>query len=268
MKRIVVIAGPARSPARLRDPLAVPLGGTSSTAGRGGGVTRPPRRTQPGDKLLAVDGKSFPNLTRRRATHLSTREKHRCAAQPRPTAEGKQPVDLKIQRNGQVEHLSVTPFYDEHAPDAPRFQLRASVGRASPWRRRPRASEMARRPDLWGVQQDLRAQQRKKITASSGISDVSTGLSPLWRREALTLIRSSASLAGDHQPIPKCKAARRRAHLLSWKVAASGAVPHAVSAQRVGFQAGDGLFAIASNDITLNNGGLNIRWAQGFLISG
>ena len=38
---------------------------------------------QPGDRLLAVDGKSFPNLTQEaRATQFINREQHKCAAQP------------------------------------------------------------------------------------------------------------------------------------------------------------------------------------------
>ena len=150
---------------------------------------------QPGDKLLAVDGKSFPNLTQEaRATHfINLVKQHRCAAQP-PTdgCKAKQPVDLKIQRDGQVEHLSVTPFYDEQAK---RMRLGFSYGTTSVGQSPPAAAGHAA-SEMWHVttgtlgvfSKIFEPQQRKKIHGIVGISDVTQQAFSYGAAEALTLI--------------------------------------------------------------------------------
>ena len=151
---------------------------------------------QPGDKILAVDGKSFPNLTQEaRATHfINLVKQHKCAAQP-PTdgCRAKQPVDLKIKRDGQVEHLSVTPFYDEQAK---RMRLGFSYGTTSVGQSPPAAAGARGERDVarddrhrWGC--SARSSSRRsarRSTASSGSPTSRSRPSQYGAAEALTLI--------------------------------------------------------------------------------
>ena len=223
-----------------------------------------------GDKLLAVDGKSYPNLDQQaRATHfINLVSKHKCAAQP-PTdgCRAKQPVDLKIQRNGQVQHLSVTPFYDAQAK---RMRLGFSYGTKSVAQSPPAAAGHAA-SEMWHVttgtlgvfSKIFEPQERKKIHGIVGISDVTQQAVQYGVAEALTLIAFiSLSLAiinlfpflpldGGHIFWSLVEKVRGRP------------VPFSIMerASVVGFLLVMVLFAIGlSNDIhALNNGGLNIR---------
>jgi regulator of sigma E protease len=225
---------------------------------------------QPGDKLLAVDGKSYPNLDQQaRATHfINLVSKHKCAAQP-PTdgCRAKQPVDLKIRRNGQVQHLSVTPFYDAQAK---RMRLGFSYGTKSVGQSPPAAAGHAA-SEMWHVttgtlgvfSKIFEPQERKKIHGIVGISDVTQQAVQYGVAEALTLIAFiSLSLAiinlfpflpldGGHIFWSLVEKIRGRP------------VPFSIMerASVVGFLLVMVLFAIGlSNDIhALNNGGLNIR---------
>ena len=134
---------------------------------------------QTGDKLLAVDGKSFPNLDQQaRGDPL---HQPRGAAQVRRSAptdgcKAKQPVDLKIERDGQVQHLSVTPFYDAQAK---RMRLGFSYGTTSVGQSPPAAAGHAA-SEMWQVttgtlgvfSKIFEPQERKKIHGIVGISDV------------------------------------------------------------------------------------------------
>jgi regulator of sigma E protease len=223
-----------------------------------------------GDKLLAVDGKSYPNLDQQaRATHfINLVSKHKCAAQP-PTdgCRAKQPVDLKIQRNGQVQHLLVTPFYDVQAK---RMRLGFSYGTKSVAQSPPAAAGHAA-SEMWRVttgtlgvfSKIFEPQERKKIHGIVGISDVTQQAVQYGVVEALTLIAFiSLSLAiinlfpflpldGGHIFWSLVEKVRGRP------------VPFSIMerASVVGFLLVMVLFAIGlSNDIhALNNGGLNIR---------
>lgn len=68
---------------------------------------------EPGDKILAVDGKSFPGLSEEaRLTKFGeTVADHRCAGEQVDGCRAATPVRLKIERDGQVQTLLVTPEY-------------------------------------------------------------------------------------------------------------------------------------------------------------
>ena len=223
-----------------------------------------------GDKILAVDGKGFPNASQQeRAAHfINLVAKHKCAAHP-PTdgCKATTPVHLKIKRDGQVDHLAVTPFYDEQAK---RMRLGFSYGSKSVGQSPPAAAGHAA-GEMWRVttgtlgvfSKIFEPQQRKKIHGIVGISDVTQQAFSYGAVEALTLIAFiSLSLAiinlvpflpldGGHIFWSLVEKVRGRP------------VPFSVMerASVVGFLLVMILFAIGlSNDIhALNNGGLQIR---------
>jgi regulator of sigma E protease len=69
---------------------------------------------QQGDRILAVDGKSFPNAsTDQRLTHFARLVgDHKCPGKQSEGCQAKTPVHLKIERDGQVSALAITPTYD------------------------------------------------------------------------------------------------------------------------------------------------------------
>jgi regulator of sigma E protease len=273
-KRIVVIgAGPAMNLLLAFVILFAVSLSLSKFDGKVGAVesgTPAAAHLQTGDKILAVDGRSFPNLTQQeRAAHfINIVSKHKCAAQP-PTdgCKAQNPVDLRIQRNGQVEQLSVTPFYDEQTK---RMRLGFSYGSRSIGQSPPAAAGHAA-SEMWRVTSGtlgvfgkiFEPQQRKKIHGIVGISDVTRQAFSYGAVEALTLIAFiSLSLAiinlfpflpldGGHIFWSLVEKVRGRP------------VPFSVMerASVVGFLLVMILFAIGlSNDIhALNNGGLQIR---------
>jgi regulator of sigma E protease len=72
---------------------------------------------KPEDKILAVDGKSYPNLdVEARVTHFRDDiGSHECAGKPAPGCKAETPVDLKVERGGKVVNLSVRPEYNAEA---------------------------------------------------------------------------------------------------------------------------------------------------------
>jgi regulator of sigma E protease len=273
-KRIVVIgAGPAMNLALafvLLFAVSLSLNKFDGTVGTVESGTPAAAHLQPGDKILAVDRKSFPNLTQQeRAGHfINIVSKHKCAVQP-PTdgCKAKTPVDLKIKRDGSVEQLSVTPFYDEQTK---RMRLGFSYGSRSIGQSPPAAAGHAA-SEMWRVTTGtlgvfgkiFEPQERKKIHGIVGISDVTQQAVQYGAVEALTLIAFiSLSLAiinlfpflpldGGHIFWSLVEKVRGRP------------VPFSVMerASVVGFLLVMVLFAIGlSNDIhALNNGGLQIR---------
>jgi regulator of sigma E protease len=273
-KRIVVIgAGPAMNLLLafvILFAVSLSLNKFDGTVGAVETGTPAAAHLQPGDKILAVDGKSFPNLSQQeRASHfINIVSKHKCAQQP-PTNDcrAKTPVDIKIQRNGQVQHLSVTPFYDDQIK---RMRLGFSYGTKSIGQSPPAAVGHAA-STMWSVTTGtlgvfgkiFEPQQRKKIHGIVGISDVTQQAFQYGAVEALTFIAFiSLSLAiinlfpflpldGGHIFWSLVEKLRGRP------------VPFSVMerASVVGFLLVMVLFAIGlSNDIhSLNNGGLQIR---------
>jgi len=70
---------------------------------------------EPGDRILAVDGRSYPNLGReerleRFAEQVAT---HECAGKQVDGCVASTPATLTISRDGQVRTISVTPEYDK-----------------------------------------------------------------------------------------------------------------------------------------------------------
>jgi len=225
---------------------------------------------QPGDKILAVDGKSFPNASKEeRITHFSHLvAQDKCAVQPpKDGCKATMPVRLTIRRDGRVEHVPITPIYDAQNK---RMRIGFSYGTKSVDQSVPEAVGSAA-SDMWRVTTGtlgvftkiFQAQERKKIHGIVGISDFTQQSFQYGAVAALSLVALiSLSLAiinlfpflpldGGHIFWSLVEKVRGRP------------VPFSVMerARAVGFLLVMILFAIGlTNDIhSLNNGGLNIK---------
>jgi regulator of sigma E protease len=149
---------------------------------------------QPGDRILAVDGRSVPNAsTEERLTrfaHLVAR--HKCAGEPVEGCKARTPVHLRVERDGRVRTLTITPVYD---PDADRTRLGFSYAS------RPAGLSVAGSAGnavsaMWQVTSGtigvfgriFQAEERRKIHGIVGISDVTHQAFQFGAREALALI--------------------------------------------------------------------------------
>jgi regulator of sigma E protease len=152
------------------------------------------KELRPGDRILAVDGKSFPNASTderlTRFAHLVAR--HKCPGQQVAGCEAKTPVRLKIERNENVRTLSITPVYD---PDVGRTRLGFSYA-SKPVGTSVTGAASNAVSTMWRVTTGtvsvfgriFQAQERKKIHGIVGISDVTHQAFQFGAREALTLI--------------------------------------------------------------------------------
>jgi regulator of sigma E protease len=273
-KRIVVVAaGPAMNVLLAFAILFAISFSVDKVDGRVGTIdsgTPAAQQLQSGDKILAVDGKGFPNATtEERLTHFSHLvASHKCAVKP-PTdgCNATTPVQLKLRRDGQLKTISITPVYDS---DLRRTRLGFSYGTRSV-DQTPAQAVGSAASDIWRVTSGtigvftkiFQAEERKKIHGIVGISDVTRQSFEYGAVTALSLVALiSLSLAiinlfpflpldGGHifwSLVEKVRGKR---------------VPFSVMerASAVGFLLVLILFTIGlTNDIhSLNNGGLNLR---------
>jgi regulator of sigma E protease len=70
---------------------------------------------QPGDKILAIDGHSFPGLSpnERLEAFSKTVKSHKCAGEQEDNCVAAAPVTLRIERNGKTHSVSAFPRYDK-----------------------------------------------------------------------------------------------------------------------------------------------------------
>jgi regulator of sigma E protease len=273
-KRIVVIAaGPAMNlllAFAILFAISLSLNEINGKVGTIDAGSPAARHLEAGDKILAVDGKSFPNASEdARLAHFSRLvADHKCAAkEPTDGCKAATPVHLKIRRDGQVENLAISPAYDA---DLRRTRLGFTYGTRSIGQSPPAAAGHAA-DEMWRVTTGtlgvfakiFEPQERKKIHGIVGISDVTHQAFQYGAVEALTLVAFiSLSLAiinlfpflpldGGH--IFWSLVEKVRGSPVSFSVMER--------ASAVGFVLVMILFAIGlSNDIhALNNGGLNIR---------
>jgi regulator of sigma E protease len=272
-KRIVVIgAGPAMNVLLafvILFAVSLSLNKFDGQVGTIDAGTPAAKHLQTGDKILAVDGKSFPNASlENRATHfIHLVAQHKCAGKPTDGCQATAPVHLTFRRDGQVQTLAITPVYD---PQIKRTRLGFSYGTTAVGQSPPAAAGHAA-SEMWSVTTGtlgvfgkiFNSQERKKIHGIVGISDVTQQAFSYGAAEALTLIAFiSLSLAiinlfpflpldGGH--IFWSLVEKVRGRPVAFSVMERASV--------VGFLLVMILAAIGlSNDIhSLNNGGLNIR---------
>jgi regulator of sigma E protease len=152
------------------------------------------KQLQPGDRILAIDGKSFPNAsTEQRVGHfVHLVEQHKCAGQETDGCRAKTPARVTIERDGQVRTLSITPEFD---PSVDHTRLGFSYGSTAAGLSVPGAAGWAA-SQMWRVttgtvsvfSRIFQAQERKKIHGIVGISDVTHQAFEFGAREALGLI--------------------------------------------------------------------------------
>jgi regulator of sigma E protease len=225
---------------------------------------------QSGDRILAVDGKSFPNDSREERLVQFSRlvAQHEGAAKdPKDGCRATTPVQMRIDRDGRVETISMTPVYDA---ELERTRLGFTYGTESAGLSPPGAAGHAA-GEMWRVttgtltvfSRIFQEEERKKIHGIVGISDVTQQAFSYGVTEALTLIAFiSLSLAiinlfpflpldGGH---------------IFWSLVEKvrgSPVPFSVMerSSAVGFVLVMILFAIGlTNDInSLQNGGLELR---------
>jgi regulator of sigma E protease len=75
---------------------------------------------QPGDRILAVDGRRFPGLSaeERLEKFVDVVKSHRCAGAQVQGCRAQTPVELEVERDGRIRTISVTPRYDTAAKRA------------------------------------------------------------------------------------------------------------------------------------------------------
>jgi regulator of sigma E protease len=133
---------------------------------------------QPGDRILAIDGKAYPGLDQEARLERFGKEvgSHECAGKQVDGCLATTPVSLRISRDGQVRTISVRPEYDKAAK-------RALIGFS--YGSRPEdisVSEAASRAvdSIWLVTEKTASifsrifeeEQRKQISGIVGVSDV------------------------------------------------------------------------------------------------
>ena len=197
-KRIVVIsAGPAMNlmvAFVLLFGLSLGIRDVVNEVGETSPGTPAARHLEPGDRILAVDGKRFPDAGREeRLVHFSNLvAKDECPGKQVDGCRASEPVRLTIERDGRVRTLTITPVYDA---DVGRMRLGFTYGSKPAGLSVPGAAGEAV-SEMWRVTSGtlgvfsriFQAQERKKIHGIVGISDVTHQAFEFGAREALTLI--------------------------------------------------------------------------------
>jgi regulator of sigma E protease len=147
-----------------------------------------------GDRIVAVDGKRFPDASRedRLVRFSNVVAKDRCAGRLADGCRAGEPVRVTIDRGGQIRTLSITPVYDG---DVGRMRLGFTYGSVPAGLSVPQAAGEAV-SEMWRVttgtltvfSRIFQEQERKKIHGIVGISDVTHQAFEFGAREALTLI--------------------------------------------------------------------------------
>ncbi len=149
---------------------------------------------QTGDRILAVDGKSFPGAsTDERVAHFARLvADHKCPGKQTDGCRAKTPVQLRIERDGQVRSLTIRPEYDAAAA---RTRIGFSYG-SRPLD--PGVAEAAGNSArfMWEVTSQtvgviarlFDPQERKQLSGVVGSYEVTRQAIGFGAREALTLI--------------------------------------------------------------------------------
>jgi regulator of sigma E protease len=149
---------------------------------------------QSGDRVLAVDGKSFPDAsTNQRLAHFARLvADHKCPGKQTNGCRAKTPVQLRIERNGQVRTLAIRPEYDA---EIERTRIGFSYG-SRPLH--PGVAEAAgdSAQFMWEITSQtvtvisriFDSQERKQLSGVVGGYEVTRQAIGFGAREALTLI--------------------------------------------------------------------------------
>ncbi len=133
---------------------------------------------QGGDRLLAVDGETYPDLDRvaRLESFRKQIESHQCAGKQVDGCRAATPVELKIERDGAVEVIAVRPEYDGAAERAlvgfGYAFVPADIGVGAAARKALDSIWLVTSKTASVVSHLFEAEQRKQLSGIVGISDV------------------------------------------------------------------------------------------------
>jgi regulator of sigma E protease len=149
---------------------------------------------KPGDRILAIDGKSYPNAgtETRLERFFEDVGSHRCPGKPVDGCKAATPVALRVRRDGQVKTLTVTPEYEKAAG---RTRIGFSYG-TEPADLSAGAAAGRAGDVIWLVASKtvtvfaniFDSEQRKEVSGVVGVSDVANQTIDVGAREALTLL--------------------------------------------------------------------------------
>lgn len=198
-KRIVVIgAGPAVNIVLALVILFVvaltSAGTTTQTVGEVVAKTPASGILKAGDKILAVDGLTFPHLDdETRVEHF--REEiatHRCAGSQHDGCPALVPVALRIKRNDRVREISVRPEYNAAAGQGlVGFSFKSepvSIGIGTAARRATSLAWFVTHETVTRFAKIFEPEQRKQISGIVGVSDVGQQTVGLGAAAALTFL--------------------------------------------------------------------------------
>ncbi len=197
-KRIVVIgAGPAVNIVLAFLILfALALGASDPTTEVGQIVPGSPAASalQPGDRIVAVDGKSYPGLSteERLEKFFEDVGSHKCSGKPVDGCRAVNPVVLEVERGGEVKTISVRPEYEKSAG---RTRIGFSYG-TEPANLGVGGAISRAGDAIWLVTSKTAtvfanifdSEQRKEVSGVVGVSDVANQTIDVGAREALTLL--------------------------------------------------------------------------------
>lgn len=149
---------------------------------------------KPGDRIVAVDGKSYPGLgtEARLERFFDDVGAHKCAGKPVDGCKAATPVALRVRRDGRVQTIVVRPEYEK---EAGRTRIGFSYGSAPA--NLGVGGAAARAGDaIWLVSSKtvtvfanlFDSEQRKEVSGVVGTSDVANQTIDLGARAALTLL--------------------------------------------------------------------------------
>jgi regulator of sigma E protease len=149
---------------------------------------------EPGDEIVAIDGKRFADLeTRERLVRFSeVVASHKCAGKQVEGCLATTPVELRVRRDGQLETITVKPRYDEEAERAlVGFSYGAERVEYGPGGAAKKAGD-----SIWEVASGtvhvfthlFESEQRKQVSGVVGISDVGHQVIERGLEKALLLL--------------------------------------------------------------------------------
>jgi regulator of sigma E protease len=149
---------------------------------------------RPGDRILAVDGKSFPNAATDNRLENFARlvAAHKCPGRQTDGCRAKTPVRVRIERDDRIRTLAMTPEYD---PDVRRTRLGFSYG-SHPIHPSVGRSAGESASFMWQITTQtvgviariIDPQERKQLSGVVGSYEVTRQAIDFGPREALTLI--------------------------------------------------------------------------------
>jgi len=149
---------------------------------------------RPGDRILAIDGKSYPNVDSetRLERFFEDVGSHKCAGKQVDGCKAATPVALRIRRDGQVKTLIVTPEYEKAAG---RTRIGFSYG-TEPANLSAAGAAGRAGNVIWLVASKtvtvfaniFDSEHRKEVSGVVGVSDVANQEINVGAREAFTLL--------------------------------------------------------------------------------